>query len=86
MELKYSSKNRTVRTLEATVMDLWRRAAGKSRVERITNNRIREIMSINRTIFDNIRTQQLKWYDHVQRTSYCQNSSGITKLDSTIID
>ncbi|XP_030757464.1 uncharacterized protein LOC115883269 [Sitophilus oryzae] len=33
-------KDKTVRSLEATEMDFWRRAAGKSRRERYRNNRI----------------------------------------------
>lgn len=60
-------KEKNIRTLEATEMDFWRRAAGRSRVERITNDRIREIMGVHRTITDDIRTKQLRWYGHVQR-------------------
>lgn len=60
-------KERTLKTLEATEMDFWRRAAGRSRIERITNTRIREIMNVDHTIVDDIRDKQLIWFGHVQR-------------------
>lgn len=62
-------KERYKRKLEATEMDFWRRSAGKSRLERVTNNRIREIMNVKHTIVDDINTKQLRWYGHVQRMS-----------------
>jgi hypothetical protein len=49
-----------------TEMDFWRRSAGKSRRERIRNERIRE-MKVNTTIVEDIRTNQLRWYGHVVR-------------------
>lgn len=60
-------KDRSAKMLNATEMDFWRRAAGKSKRERVTNERIREIMGISHTLIDDIRTMQLKWYGHVQR-------------------
>ena len=60
-------KETTKRMLEATEMDFWRRSAGKSRLERITNERIREIMEVKHTIVDDIKNSQLIWYGHVQR-------------------
>lgn len=60
-------KERTIRTLEATEMDFWRRAAGRSRIERIPNDTIRTNMEVGHTITDEIRTKQLRWYGHVQR-------------------
>lgn len=48
-------------------MDFWRRAAGKSRMERIKNDRIREIMKVETTIIDEIQRRQLIWYGHVER-------------------
>lgn len=48
-------------------MDFWRRAAGKSRLERIRNDQIREIMKAETIIVDEIQRRQLIWYDHVER-------------------
>ncbi|XP_044760850.1 uncharacterized protein LOC123318297 [Coccinella septempunctata] len=60
-------KKRMENVLLATEMDFWRRAAGRSRTERIRNERIRDIMGIKHTIVDDIRTKQLVWFGHVQR-------------------
>ncbi|XP_030749700.1 uncharacterized protein LOC115877593 [Sitophilus oryzae] len=60
-------KSRTENMLLATEMDYWRRSAGKSKREQITNNRVREIMRAEHTIVDDIRTKQLIWFGHVQR-------------------
>lgn len=62
-------KEKSMKTLEATEMDYWRRSAGKSRLERIRNERIREVMGIKHTIVEDIKIKQLKWYGHVQRMS-----------------
>lgn len=48
-------------------MNFWRRAAGKSRLERIKNKRIQEIMEVEHTIVGDIQVAQPKWYGHVQR-------------------
>ncbi|XP_030757309.1 uncharacterized protein LOC115883138 [Sitophilus oryzae] len=53
--------------LLATEIDYWRRSAGKSKREQITNNRVREIMGAEHTIVDDIRTKQLIWFGHMQR-------------------
>lgn len=50
-------------------MDFWRRAAGRSRRKRITNERVRETMGVLRNVVDEIKTKQLRWYGHVQRIS-----------------
>lgn len=60
-------KDRTEKMLRATEMDYWRRAAGRSRRERVTNERIREVMGVTHTIVDDIRRRQLVWYGHVRR-------------------
>lgn len=60
-------KDRTEKALKATEMDFWRRAAGRSKKERIPNDRIREIMGITHTIVDEIKERQLVWYAHVQK-------------------
>ncbi|XP_056648205.1 uncharacterized protein LOC130452786 [Diorhabda sublineata] len=60
-------KEKTVKMLEATEMDYCRRAAGISRLEKIRNDRIREIMKVQHTITEDIRVNQLRWYGHVQR-------------------
>ncbi|CAG9828338.1 unnamed protein product [Diabrotica balteata] len=60
-------KQRTEKLLLATEMDFWRRAAGKLKKDRIPNEIIREMMGVKHTIVDDIKTQQLIWYGHVQR-------------------
>lgn len=60
-------KERTKRMLEATEMDFWRRSAGRSKLERIRNDRVREVMNVTHTITEDITINQLKWYGHVQR-------------------
>ncbi|XP_044766437.1 uncharacterized protein LOC123322558 [Coccinella septempunctata] len=63
----WSIKANTEKMLMATEMDFWRRSAGKSRMERVRNDRIREIMGVKGNIVDDIRTKQLIWFGHVQR-------------------
>jgi hypothetical protein len=65
-------KEKTKKLLTTTEMDFWKRSAGRSRRERVTNTnskptRIREIMGVKHTIINDIKTKQLVWYDHVQR-------------------
>ena len=60
------NKNLEKRLL-ALEMDYWRRSAGKSRIERMTNDRIREIMKVETTIIEEIQRRQLIWYGHVKR-------------------
>jgi len=48
-------------------MDFWRRSAGKSRLEKIANDKIREIMKLETTIVEDIQRRQLIWYGHVER-------------------
>ena len=63
----WQMKKSMEKMLMATEMDFWRRAAGKSRIEKMRNDRIREIMGVGHTIVDDIKTKQLIWYGHVQR-------------------
>lgn len=60
-------KQSTEKMLITTEMDFWRRSAGRSRRDRVRNDRIREIMGVRKTITDDIKTKQLIWYGHVQR-------------------
>jgi len=53
--------------LTAVETDFWRRAARKSRIERIRNTEIRRMMHAERTIMDEIEHRRLKWYGHVRR-------------------
>nr|CAH7740812.1 unnamed protein product [Callosobruchus chinensis] len=48
-------------------MDFWRRGARISKLDRIRNDRIREIMNVKQTIIDAIEQKQLIWYGHLQR-------------------
>lgn len=53
--------------LLALEMDFWRRSSGISRIERVRNERIREIMEVEGTILDTIDTKRLLWYGHLER-------------------
>lgn len=55
------------RKLLATEMDFLRRAARKSRLERVTNEEIRRITKKEETIMEEIQRKQLVWYGHVNR-------------------
>ena len=48
-------------------MEFWRRSARISRKDRIRNTIIKQKMNVTRSLLDDIKTQQLKWYGHVQR-------------------
>ena len=48
-------------------MDFRRRAARKSRIERIRNTEIRSTMHAERAIMDEIEHRRLKWYGHLRR-------------------
>lgn len=60
-------KDKTEKMINATEMDFWRKSVGKSRKERVTNERIRNIMGITHTLVDEVKTKQLIWFGHVQR-------------------
>ncbi|XP_044745151.1 uncharacterized protein LOC123307015 [Coccinella septempunctata] len=55
------------RRLLALEMDFWRRSAGKSKMDKVRNETIRNIMQVERTIIDEIQRRQLIWYGHVER-------------------
>ncbi|XP_030758599.1 uncharacterized protein LOC115884231 [Sitophilus oryzae] len=48
-------------------MDFWRRAAGKSKLDRVRNERIQNIMGVKHRISEDIKINKLRWYAHVQR-------------------
>ena len=48
-------------------MDFWRRSARISRKDKIRNNIIKHKMNVTRSLLEDIKTKQLKWYGHVQR-------------------
>ena len=58
-----------INTILSTEMDVLRRSAGKSRMERIKNEHIKEIMGIKGKpdIIDIIEQKRLQWYGHVKR-------------------
>ena len=60
-------KEKNLKLLEATEMDFWRRAAGKSKLDRVRNERIQNIMGVKHRISEDIKINQLRWYGHVQR-------------------
>ena len=55
--------------LRATEMDFWRRSAGISRRDRVRNERIRQVMKVEKDIVHDVMSRQLCWYGHVQRMS-----------------
>ena len=48
-------------------MDFWRRSARISRKDKIRNNVIKQKMNVARSLLEDIKTKQLKWYGHVRR-------------------
>lgn len=63
----WSMKQTTEKKLRATEKDFSRRAARRSRRERVTNERISEIMGLTHIITNDIKNKQLIWFGHVQR-------------------
>src|SRR5215510_14710780 len=61
---------RQINKILATEMDVLRRSARKSRMEKIKNERIKEIMGVKRKpdIIDIIEKKILQWYGHIKRT------------------
>ena len=60
-------KAQTVAKLNSTEIDFWRRSARISRKDKFRNTIIKQKMNVTRSLADDIKTQQLKWYGHVQR-------------------
>ena len=58
----------TVAKLNSTEMDFWRRSARISRKDKARNAIIKQKMNVTRSLLDDIKTKQLQWYGHVQRT------------------
>jgi hypothetical protein len=57
------------RKLQAFQMDFLRRNCGISRLDHVRNDRIKEIMDLDKTIIDRVEEKQLVWYGHLQRMS-----------------
>jgi hypothetical protein len=60
---------REINKIISTEMDMLRRSARKSRMERIKDEHIKELMDVKRKpdIIDVIEKKRLQWYDHVKR-------------------
>jgi len=60
---------REINKILSTEMDVVRRSARKSRMKRIRNEHIKEIMGVKEKpdIIDIIERKRLQWYDHVKR-------------------
>ncbi|XP_030761386.1 uncharacterized protein LOC115886399 [Sitophilus oryzae] len=65
--ISYGSKVWPLKELEAIEMDFWRRAAGKSKLDRVRNEKNQNIMGVKHRITEDIKINQLRWYGHVQR-------------------
>jgi hypothetical protein len=50
-------------------MDLLRRSCEISRLDHVRNDRIKEIMDLDKTIIDRVEEKQLAWCGHLQRMS-----------------
>jgi len=61
--------NREINKILSTEMDVLSRSARKSRMERIKNKYIKEIMGVKGKpdIIDIIEQKRLQWYGHVKR-------------------
>jgi hypothetical protein len=59
-------KAKTVAKLNSTEMDFRRSSTRISRKDKIRNTIIKKI-NITRSLLDDIKTEQLQWYGHVQR-------------------
>jgi len=59
-------ESKTVSKLNSTEMDFWRRSTRISRKDKIRNTIIKQKMNVTRSLLDDIKTKQLKWYGHVQ--------------------
>jgi hypothetical protein len=61
---------REINKIISTEMDVLRRSARKSRIERIKNEHIKEIMGVKEKldIIDIRERKRLQWYGHVKRT------------------
>ena len=57
-------KAKTLAKLNSTEIDFWRRSARISRKDKIRNTIIKQKMIEVRSLLDDIKTQQLKWYGH----------------------
>ena len=74
--------------LTAVEMDFWRRAARKSKLERIRNTEIRRMMHAERTIMDGIEHRRLQWYKNkvfrkifgLRKTKLQRNGESYTML------
>ena len=60
---------REINKILSTEMDVLRRSAKKSRMERIKNEHIKQIMGVKKKpdIIDIIERKRLQWYGHVKR-------------------
>jgi hypothetical protein len=58
---------KTIAKLDSTEMDFWRRSATISRKDKIRNTIIKQKVKVTRSLLEDIKTKQLRWYGHVQR-------------------
>ena len=60
-------KAKTVAKLNSTEMDFRLRSARISWKDKIRNNTIKQKKNVTRSLLEDIKTKQLKWYGHLQR-------------------
>ena len=55
-------------------INYWQRAARKSRMDKIRNQRIREMMKVDKNFLEVIEERKLRWFGHVNKNGRRQNS------------
>ena len=63
-------------------MNFWKRAARKSRKEKIMNMKIREIINVQHHIIEVIEKIQLKWFGDLKRMSNNRNPNLILEWNT----
>ena len=66
----------------ATQMDFCRRSTGKSRLEKICNETIRETMNVKKNIIQMIEEKQLSWVGHVMCMEHERLSKHVFEWES----
>jgi hypothetical protein len=70
---------KTIAKLDSTEKDFWRRSARISRKVKIMTAIIKQKMKVTRSLLDDIKTKQLRWYGHVQRLEEERLPKGVMK-------
>jgi hypothetical protein len=72
-------KQKTIAKLDFTEIDFWRRSARISRKDKIGNTIIKQKIKVTRSLLDDIKTKQFRWYGHIQRMEDGRLPKEVTK-------